>query len=73
MKISGIGNFVGDERIEQPKRKRRYSYDPACGDLALYFLTDGKHDVDADTEAVKELAQAIQDLCEDHCRDFERS
>ena len=55
-----------------PKRKRRYSYDQACADLAFYFLTDGKRDIDMDSEPVKELAQAIQDVCENHCRDFER-
>ena len=56
-----------------PQRKRRYSYDQACSDLAVYFLTDGKREIDHDSEVVKELAQAIQDVCEAHCRDFERS
>jgi hypothetical protein len=50
--------------------KRRYSYDQRCSYLAQLFLSD-ICDVDEDSECVKELAQAIQDVCEDHCRDLE--
>jgi len=72
----GILSDMADPQRNLPDaktpRKRRYSYDQACSDLAVYFLTDGRRDIDHDSEAVKELAQAIQDVCEDHCRDFER-
>jgi hypothetical protein len=47
--------------------KPRFSYDPRCEDLALYFLSDEVHD----DEHVQKLAQTIQDAIEDWLRDKE--
>lgn len=48
---------------------RTKSYDPKSYYLAEHFLED----VDGATkDDALELAQAIQDVCEEHCRDVER-
>lgn len=48
---------------------RTRTYDPKSFYLAEHFLSD----VDGATDADKlELAQAIQDVCEEHCRDVAR-
>jgi len=48
---------------------RLKSYDPKCHYLAEHFLSD----VDGATKGdALELAQAIQDVCEEHCRDVAR-
>jgi hypothetical protein len=50
-------------------KKSKPSYDSKCLELAEYFLSD----VDGTTgEQKSELAQAIQDVCEDFCRDVAR-
>lgn len=48
---------------------RTKTYDPKSFYLAEHFLLD----VDGATDGDKlELAQAIQELCEEHCRDVAR-
>ena len=48
---------------------RTKSYDPKSYYLAEHFLSD----VDGATDGDRlELAQAIQDVCEEHCRDVEQ-
>lgn len=41
------------------------AFDERCWDLAKLFLEDGPRCLPAD---INELAQAIQGVCEDHCR-----
>lgn len=48
--------------------KRRKLHDTLCADLAEYFLQDVKS---ATGEDHNELAEAIQQLCEDFCRGIE--
>lgn len=50
-------------------KKPKYSYDPRCYDLGALFLSyvDGSAEDDR-----QELAQAIQDVIEEHCRDVAR-
>lgn len=48
------------------------SYDPKCHELAEDFLNDCLPGVTAPAGKIDALAQAIQDVIEDHCRDFER-
>jgi hypothetical protein len=43
-------------------RKKTYSFDPKCQELAEHFLPSGVSE-----RLVKDLAQAIQDAVEDHC------
>lgn len=45
------------------------AYDPKCYELAHYFLCDD--DTAAPEERIDALAQAIQYVCEDHCRPME--
>jgi len=48
---------------------RTKSYDPKSYYLAEHFLSD----VDGATDNDRlELAQTIQDVCEEHCRDVEQ-
>ena len=50
----------GGDGVSQ--KKKNYSFDPKCQELAEYFLPSGVSE-----ELVKDLAQAIQDAVEDHC------
>ena len=50
------------------RRRRAMGVDPACYDLAVYFLAAVKG---ATPEDRTELAEAIQRLCEDWCREAE--
>lgn len=43
-------------------------YDAKCYELAKHFLSDSRG---LDDEDVQKLAQAIQDLCEEHCQMIE--
>lgn len=46
--------------------KPRYGVDSKCHDLAEHFLSEIKGSTPMD---MQELAEAIQRLCEDFCRD----
>jgi hypothetical protein len=48
--------------------RHRYSYDPACATLAHHFLDDCAGTTDGDLD---DLAQTLQDACEDACRAVE--
>ena len=57
-------------RAERLGRHRRMTVDEKSVDLAKHFLTD-VHGATAEDET--ELAESIQQVCEDFCQEVERS
>lgn len=48
--------------------KNKYPVDQMCHDLAAHFLSDVKG---ATAEDKQELAEAVQEVCEELCREIE--
>jgi hypothetical protein len=48
----------------------KYHVDPKCSELAYYFMSYIDRSLAKDSEPVKELASAIQGVCEDRCTDW---